>query len=262
MTTTPATEARATERGPMAHRAPGTAARPLDAARRRLPAPIAHALASEAAELGTLARRVVPNRRAAVIVGLALLVLIAVGGIAGAAEPKPASRSALQAYSASPAPASSATAWSAGAAVPTAAPATRPTALADDVAFKGPDLLDLGAKTALVLALLFITLRVLRRVQGAGPARGSGQLTVLESRPLGSKTQLHLVAIGDRRLVIGQSPAGLVALGELDAAELPVAEPLREPWARSDARYDAPEFEAQAIHELATGRRSRLGISA
>ena len=264
MTTTPATEARATERGPMAHRAPRTAARPLDAARRRLRAPIASALAAEAAELARIARRVVPNRRMALLVGLALLVLVAAGGIAGAAEPKqPASRSALQAFSSTAAPASTTTSAGATVALPTSAPAaTTSTALADDPAFKGPDLFDLGAKTALVLALLFITLRVLRRAQGAGPARGSGQLTVLESRPLGPKTQLHLVAVGDRRLVIGQSPSGLVSLGELDAAELPAVEPARDPWAKRDARDDDPELEAQVAHELATGRRPRLGVSA
>jgi flagellar biogenesis protein FliO len=220
----------------------------------------------------------VPNRRAALLVGLALLALLALGGMAGAAEPKPANRSALDAFAASAAPAATVAAPRGAAvltlasAVPTtlAAPSgasrvatgTAPTSLADDPAFQGPNLFDLGAKTALVLALLFVTLRVLRRVQGAGPARGSGLLAVLESRSLGPKTQLHLVAVGDRRLVIGQSPAGLVALGELDAAELPVAEPAREPWARSDARDEEREFEAQAIHELATGRRSRLGISA
>jgi flagellar biogenesis protein FliO len=246
----------------MAHRASGTARRPLEAARRRLPAPIADALAAEAAEFTRMARRAVPNRRVAFLVGLALLVLVAVGGIAGAAEPKPAARSALEAYGSAPAPSSSAAAG-AMVVVPSAAPAaTTPAALGDDPAFKGPDLFDLGAKTALVLVLLFVTLRVMRRVQGTAPAKGSGTLSVLESRPLGAKTQLHLVAVGDRRLVIGQSPAGLVALGELDAAELPAVEPVRDPWAKRDARDADPELQAQVAHELATGRRTRLGVSA
>jgi len=267
MAPTPATGARASERGPMAHRAPGTATRPFAAARRRLPAPLAGALAAEAAELGGYARRIVPNRRAGMLVGLALLVLLAVGGIAGAAEPKPISRSALEAYGTTPAATAPLAPTGAGLTVPTAAPApspvpATPAALADDPAFRGPDMLDLGAKTLLVLALLFVTLRVLRRVQGASPAKGSGALSVLESRTLGPKTQLHLVAVGDRRLVIGQSPSGLVALGELDAAELPVAEPASEPWARQDALDRHPELEAQAANELASGRRARLGLTA
>jgi len=262
MTATPATRPRATERGPMAHRAPGTANRPLEAARRRLPAPIVDALAAEAAEFARLARRAVPNRRVAFLVGLALLVLIAVGGIAGAAEPKPAARSALEAFGSPAAPSGSTASAGAVVVVASAAPATTPAALADDPAFKGPDLLDLGAKTALVLVLLFVTLRVMRRVQNTAPAKGTGTLSVLESRALGSKTQLHLVAVGDRRIVIGQSPSGLVALGELDAAELPAVEPVRDPWAKRDARDADPELEAQVAHELATGRRPRLGVSA
>ena len=248
----------------MAHRAPGSRRRPLDAARRQMPAPLASALAAEAGELTRLARRVVPSRRIAILVGLALLVLVAVGGMAGAAEPKPVQRSALEAYSATPAPSGIAVASTGAAAlaVPTAAPAGTPTALADDPAFKAPDLLDVGGKTLLVLALLFVTLRVLRRAQGAGPAKGSGMLAVLESRPLGPKTQLHLIAVGDRRIVIGQSPAGLVALGEMDAAELPVPEAVSEPWTRHDALDDDPALEAQLAHELANGRRRRLGVSA
>jgi flagellar biogenesis protein FliO len=264
MTGTPATSARTPERGPMAHRASRPAARTVDAARRRLPAPVAGAIAAETAELTRYARRLVPNKRMGLLVGLALIALVALGGVAGAAEPKaPASRSALEAFSATPAPASSAASADTMAIAPSAAPAqSTPAAIADDPAFKGPDLFDLGAKTLLVVALLFVTLRVLRRVQGAGPAKGSGTLSVLESRPLGPKTQLHLVAIGDRRLVIGQSPAGLVALGELDAAELPVDEPVREPWAKRSGLDGDAELLAQATHEIASGRRSRLGVSA
>jgi flagellar biogenesis protein FliO len=299
-----ATDAPATGRGPMAHRAPGSAARPAatrsssatagaarssaaagagrssaqGAATEGRPASsfLVGALAAEVGDLLAIGRRMVPNRRAALLVGLALLALLALGGMAGAAEPKPVDRSALDAFGGSAAPAAtvaaqrdagaltSASAAPAGVlpAASSATVATAPTALADDPALQGPNLFDLGTKTALVLALLFVTLRVLRRVQGVGPARGSGLLSVLESRTLGPKTQLHLIAVGDRRLVIGQSPAGLVALGELDAAELPVAEPVRDPWARRDARDEDPDLEAQAVHELANGRRSRLGISA
>jgi flagellar biosynthetic protein FliO len=78
---------------------------------------------------------------------------------------------------------------------------------------------DLILKGTIVLALLFITLRVLGRA-GAGAQKRGGRLEVLESRPLAPKASLHLVAVGDRRLVVGLTPSGMVSLAELDATEL------------------------------------------
>jgi flagellar biogenesis protein FliO len=192
---------------------------------RAVPAWMVDAVEAEARELVGLVRRIAPTRRRMGILGLALLALLALGGVAGAAEPDPGNRSALEAWSSSPVPASPAPA---AAAVPVAsipveavAPGA-PIAPALSPVFSGPDPLDLVTKGALVAVLLFLTLRVLRRVQGGASSRNHGFLDIIESRPLGSKMQLHLVAVGDRRLVIGQSPAGLVALGELDLADLPV----------------------------------------
>lgn len=82
--------------------------------------------------------------------------------------------------------------------------------------------IDLVAKALLVLGLLYLTLMLLRRLQG-GQATGSSRLGVLETRPLGPKASIHLVAVGDRRLVVGLTPGGMVALAELDASELPAA---------------------------------------
>jgi flagellar biosynthetic protein FliO len=82
--------------------------------------------------------------------------------------------------------------------------------------------IDLGAKALFVLGLLYLTLMALRRLQG-GQATGSSCLGVLETRPLGPKASIHLVAVGDRRLVVGLTPGGMVALAELDASELPAA---------------------------------------
>ena len=42
----------------------------------------------------------------------------------------------------------------------------------------------------------------------------------IPARPLAPKASLHLVAIGDRRLVVGLTPSGMVSLAELDASEL------------------------------------------
>lgn len=166
---------------------------------------------------GPMARRVRGRRRrdlvrlvgARAVSGLGLLL---VGGIALASLARGA------------APAAAGTLGNVAAA--TAAPVASPVpataaAFGGDLlaASAGPDPLDLILKGGLVLALLYVTLRVLRRVQGSPGARG-GALQVLESRPLAAKASLHLVAVGERRLVVGLSAAGLVALGELDAAEL------------------------------------------
>lgn len=86
-------------------------------------------------------------------------------------------------------------------------------------AIGGVDWPDLILKGTIVLALLFITLRVLGRTGAGAPKRG-GRLEVLESRALAPKASLHLVAVGDRRLVVGLTPSGMVSLAELDATEL------------------------------------------
>jgi flagellar biosynthetic protein FliO len=83
----------------------------------------------------------------------------------------------------------------------------------------GINWLDLVPKALIVLVLLFITLRVLGKV-GGGTAKRGGRMQVLESRTLAPKASLHLVAIGERRLVVGLTPSGMVSLAELDASEL------------------------------------------
>jgi flagellar biogenesis protein FliO len=89
----------------------------------------------------------------------------------------------------------------------------------------GLNLIDLVTKGALVLILLFVTLRVLGRAQGNVAKKSSSRLVVLESRSIASKASLHLVAVGGRRLVIGLTPSGMVSLAELDATELTDPEP-------------------------------------
>ena len=97
----------------------------------------------------------------------------------------------------------------------------------------GMNWIDLITKVTIVLALLFITLRFLGKM-GAGAQKRGGRLQVLESRTLAPKASLHLVAIGDRRLVVGLTPSGMVSLAELDAAELDAIEaPAREEEAAS-----------------------------
>jgi flagellar biogenesis protein FliO len=109
----------------------------------------------------------------------------------------------------------------------------------------GPDLVDLASKALLVGALLYLTLRVLRRLQ-AGPALGGSRLAVIESRNLGPKATLHLVGIGDRRILVGVSPAGLVAVAELDVAEVPDLESRPRAAAALKAAADGPALAALA----------------
>ena len=78
------------------------------------------------------------------------------------------------------------------------------------------DVADLVVQAALVVILLFVTLRVLRRVQG-GSAPADARIRVLETQTIASKTSLHLVAIDDREVLVGASPSGLVALAQLEA---------------------------------------------
>lgn len=88
----------------------------------------------------------------------------------------------------------------------------------------GLDPVGLAGKAVIVAALLYLALHGLRRLQ-AGSRAQSRRLEVVESRALGPKASLHLVAIGDRRLLIGLASGGIVGLAELDAAELEMSAP-------------------------------------
>jgi len=107
----------------------------------------------------------------------------------------------------------------------------------------GINWLDLVPKALIVLVLLFITLRVLGKV-GGGTAKRGGRMQVLESRTLAPKASLHLVAIGERRLVVGLTPSGMVSLAELDAAELDTDEVGAAIAERPTADFDEARREA------------------
>lgn len=49
-------------------------------------------------------------------------------------------------------------------------------------------------------------------------ARAHGSLRVLETRPLGFRSQLHLIAYGEQRFLIGSSPAGIHLISEVGDA--------------------------------------------
>ena len=159
-------------------------------------------LAASAVVLAQRARRATATRRGVVILGtLVLLVALALAGIGRDAALGPG-LSGLD-------PAGASGGWAGTGHLASSGESTL-------------DLVALGSKAVLVLVLLVITLQVLRRAQ-RGRQPTDARLIVLESRTLGPKATLHLVAVGERRLVIGLSPGGLVALAELNADEL--AEP-------------------------------------
>jgi flagellar biogenesis protein FliO len=106
------------------------------------------------------------------------------------------------------------------------------------------DVMDLIVKGVLVVILLFITLRVLRRYQTGGSPAGA-RIRVIESRTIAPKATLHLVAIGERRLVVGLTPGRLVTLAELgpDEIELDDATDTTPSTHRSVAFSDMPVAE-------------------
>ncbi len=113
----------------------------------------------------------------------------------------------------------------------------------------GIDLFDLAAKTLLVLGLLYLTLRVLRRMQGGGQPHGDG-IAVLESRAIAPKTSVLVVSVRGRELVLGLSPAGLATLADLTPPQS----------ARSDAGGpgDVPQAGLEPGRVVAAGRRGVL----
>jgi flagellar biogenesis protein FliO len=141
---------------------------------------------------------------------------VASAAVASVSVTAAATSATATAVPATPAPATAVPAAAAATAAATAAPSIIGAAWGGT---GGIDIIDLVTKGGLVLILLFITLRVLGRMQSSNPRR-NGRLNVLESRTLAAKASLHLVAVGDRRLVVGLTPSGMVALAELDAAEL------------------------------------------
>ncbi len=139
---------------------------------------------------------------AVALVGVALGGRFLLGGPAAAAPTAPATIAAVQV---------------AGTPGPAAAPATLPVGGGNGL--PQLDALDVAVKSALVIGLLVVTLRILRRVQ-AGPRTAAARITVLETRPVGPKAQVVLVAIGAHRLVVGLTPGGMSTLADLSAADL------------------------------------------
>jgi flagellar biogenesis protein FliO len=116
-----------------------------------------------------------------------------------------------------------------------------------------PDLLDLAVKLVIVFGLLFLFLRVMRRY-APGHVSGSRNGTLLqlvESRALPGRSALHLVRVGERAIVVGQSQHGLVQLAEIPLEALP---DLPEVAPAADPAADFATLLARAGEGLSTAR--------
>jgi flagellar protein FliO/FliZ len=78
----------------------------------------------------------------------------------------------------------------------------------------GPSFTPLLLGLLFVLALIPAAAWVLRRAGLARPASRSG-LRVVDQLPLGPRERLLIVEVGDRRWLLGLSPAGIQRLGTL-----------------------------------------------
>jgi flagellar biosynthetic protein FliO len=82
---------------------------------------------------------------------------------------------------------------------------------------------DVAAKTALVLAILYGALWVLRRYYGKGmmPRRGA-PLLVLQSAQLGPGRSVHLIGVGSKTLLVGATSQQVSLLADVGPMDLAV----------------------------------------
>lgn len=80
---------------------------------------------------------------------------------------------------------------------------------------------DVVVKTALVLALLYGVLWLVRRYygRGAAPSRGAA-IVLMQSAQLGPGRSLHLVGVGSKTLLLGATSQQVSLLAELDPEDL------------------------------------------
>ena len=83
------------------------------------------------------------------------------------------------------------------------------------------DLLRLGMNLGIVLALLYGTLWLLRRLGPAGLARHGRSIRVIESASLGQGRSLVVVEAGERRLLLGVTAQQISLVSELPAEAPP-----------------------------------------
>lgn len=202
--------------------APGSASalrglhRSLASLARRAGLPDVLGAASARVPRGRSSRRLV-GVNLVLVAGVALVSAIAAAPSFAAHAPASTERpAALDAASATPRPPAAAAAAPLTSPAPGASPvpAASPFAV-PSAADGGLDLFDLGTKTAVVAGLLYLTLRVLRRMQNGGRGNAGDGIAVVETRSIAPKASVHIVSVRGRELVVGLSPAGLVTLADL-----------------------------------------------
>ncbi|MBX6771197.1 MAG: flagellar biosynthetic protein FliO [Chloroflexi bacterium] len=80
-------------------------------------------------------------------------------------------------------------------------------------------LLDLAWKLLLVLALAFLATRLLRWLSSP-TLTATSLLAILARQPIGAQQALLLVAVGKKRLLLGQTARQITLLAEIDAEDL------------------------------------------
>jgi len=76
---------------------------------------------------------------------------------------------------------------------------------------------DVVAKTALVLAVLYAALWLLRRYYlRGGVARNGASLLVIQSAQLGPGRSLHLIGVGGKTLLVGSTSQQISLIAEVD----------------------------------------------
>jgi flagellar biosynthetic protein FliO len=108
---------------------------------------------------------------------------------------------------------------------------TESTTPADEDIFSIEYGLDIIAKLALVLGLLYLALYGLRRLQknkNVQPSRNDTTINLLETTGLAPGRSLHLVVVGEKTLLIGATDQQISVLAELQDATIPVLEETEE----------------------------------
>jgi flagellar biogenesis protein FliO len=86
------------------------------------------------------------------------------------------------------------------------------------LAMASGDLATGALRATAVLGLLAAAGFAVRRGRGDGGAAATRAVTIQERHPLGKETGLAVIALADRRLLLGFGPSGVTAIAELTAA--------------------------------------------
>jgi flagellar protein FliO/FliZ len=116
--------------------------------------------------------------------------------------------------------------------------AAMPAGAAGQAALPGERLVGTTASLLVVVGVIFFVAWLLKRLR-LTPRASAGPIRLLATLPVGPRERLLLVEVGDRQLLIGSGPNGLVHLSPVEgavaaapprAADQGFADRLREVW--------------------------------